>query len=67
MEAVEDAGALAGQVVAAFGQQPQDAGLVLGGHRTQGCAVQGDLGDAGRIGGVGLAATALAEQPHPDG
>ena len=41
MEPVEDAGAFPGQVVTAFGQQPQDHGLVLGGHRTQGWAVQG--------------------------
>jgi hypothetical protein len=58
MQTVQDAGALAGQVVAAFGQQPQDAGLVLGSHRAQGWAVQGGLGDAGRIRDVGLAATA---------
>jgi hypothetical protein len=65
MQPVEDAGALAGQVVTAFGQQPQDGGLVLGGHGAQPRAVQGDLGDAGRIGGVGLAATAGVQQPGP--
>ena len=67
MEPVEDAGALAGQVVTAFGQQPQDRGLVLGRHDPQHRIVQGDLGDAGRIRGVSLAATAAAEQPGPGG
>jgi hypothetical protein len=65
MEPVEDAGALPGQVVAAFGQQPQDGGLVLGRHDPQRRMVQGDLGHASRIGGVALAATAAAQQPRP--
>jgi hypothetical protein len=67
MQPVEDAGAFAGQVVAAFGQQTQDRGLVFGGHRTQGWAVQGNLSDAGRIGGVALAPTADTQQPRPGG
>jgi hypothetical protein len=53
MQPVEDAGALPGQVVATLGQQPQDGGLVLGGHHAQRRAVQGGLGHAGGIGGVG--------------
>jgi hypothetical protein len=65
VEAVEDAGALPGQVVATLGQQPQDAGLVLGRHHPQHRMVQGDLGDAGRVGGVGLASAADAQQPRP--
>ena len=60
-------GAFAGQVVAAFGQQPQDGGLVLSRHDPQRRMVQGDLGDAGRVGGVGLAATAGRKQPGPGG
>ena len=67
MEPVEDAGAFAGQVVAAFDEQPQDRGLVFSGHRPQRRAVEGDLGDAGRVGGVGLAAPASAKQPGPGG
>jgi hypothetical protein len=67
MEAVEDAGAFAGQVVAAFDQQPQDRGLVFCGHGAQPWAVQGGLGDASRIGGVGLAAPADAQQPGSGG
>jgi len=60
-------GALPSQVVATFGHQPQDGGLVLGRHDPQHRIVQGDLGDTGRIRGVGLAATAGVQQPGPGG
>jgi hypothetical protein len=43
-----------GQVVAAFGQQPQDGGLVLGYDLTQPRVVPGDVGDAGRVRGIGF-------------
>jgi hypothetical protein len=66
VQPVEETGAFVGQVIAAFGQQPQDGGLVFGGDDAQVGAVQGDLGDAERVGGVGLAAPAGGQQPGPD-
>jgi hypothetical protein len=68
VEPVEQAGPFGGEVVAAFGQQPQDHRLVFGGDDAQTAVlVQGDLGDGVRVVGVGLAASAGSQQPDAGG
>ena len=50
VEPVEQAGPFGGEVIAAFGQQPQDHRLVFGGDDAQTAVlVQGDLGDGVRV------------------
>jgi hypothetical protein len=68
VQAVEQARAFSGEVVAALRQQPQDHGLVFDGDDAQPVMlVQSDLGDGVGVVVVALAATACASQPHPRG
>ena len=63
VKAVDRAAALAGQLVAAIGQQPQDRGVVVGRDREQVAMVQRDEGDAARVDAVGLAAVPARQHP----
>lgn len=65
MEAVDGAGPLVDQVVVAFGQQPQDGGLVLASDLAQVSAEEGDLRDVECVGRIGLAVPAGGEEPGP--
>ena len=56
VEPVQGAGPLGHDVVAAFGEQPQDGGVVFGLDLVEASVVLGDGGDGGRIDRIGLAA-----------
>lgn len=64
VEAVEQAGAFGGEIVAALREQPQNDGLVLGGDDAQPAMMVRDcLGHRLGVVGVGLAAPPVGEQP----
>jgi hypothetical protein len=63
VEPIEQAGALIDQVIAPFGQQPQDRGLVFAADLAQVWSKQCDLRHVKGVGGVGLAVSAGGEQP----
>ena len=67
VQPIRGAGAFAGQVVAALGQQPQHQAVVLRAHRVQPPVVLGDHRDRGSVDGVGLAGMSGVEQPGPRG
>lgn len=60
VEPIEQPGALIDEVVAAFGQQPQDRGLVFGAHLAQIWPEQRDVRDMKCVCGVGLSAPPVA-------